>query len=298
MEEALLQALTPGNLYIFLYVNSSAVVIGRNQSIYREVNLWHCWRNDIPIFRRISGGGAVYHDSGNINYSFVCSRLDRALDYSFFLKRIIDALKKLGVSASMNYKHDLIVAGRKISGTAQRFSKRNQLCHGTILFDTDLSQIEAVLHHPKSKIKTNALKSIEGKNLNLAEILKPCTFSEFYTNFINSLTLIKKQKLKDFLEKEVIRDNYISEEWTYGRSPETIFLLDKELTEYFGTNSFTVTKGKLTGMEGFSDKGRKFNHYLKDKFFTIQNVLEALTQGLDEPLHRAEELTKKLFTLG
>ena len=156
-----------------LWQNAPTVVIGKNQNAYAEVNLEYAREKEIKISRRITGGGAVYHDLGNINYTFITSeKKARALDYEYFTRPIIDALKFLGLDCKLSGRNDLECDGRKFSGNAQFCSNGRILHHGTLLFNTDVSEMSAVLKVDKEKLEYKAVKSHKGRVINLIDLLE------------------------------------------------------------------------------------------------------------------------------
>ncbi|MCD8186090.1 MAG: lipoate--protein ligase family protein [Rikenellaceae bacterium] len=136
----------PGEDVLFLYINAPCVVIGKNQLSEAETDLDFCRSRNIPVLRRLSGGGAVYHDSGNINFSFIVrAEKDGVLDRDF-LSPVVAALKSFGIPAQIGSRKELSVNGNKISGTASHISRGRHLFHGTLLFHTDLEILHAALN--------------------------------------------------------------------------------------------------------------------------------------------------------
>ena len=155
-----------------LWQNDKTVVIGKNQNANAEVELDYAAKNGIRIARRLSGGGAVYHDMGNLNYTFITSR-DRAeaLDYAYFTRPVIGALAALGVTATLSGRNDLECAGKKISGNAQYVWRDRILHHGTLLFDTNAEILSRVLRVSQEKLAYRAVHSHKGRVGNLSPLL-------------------------------------------------------------------------------------------------------------------------------
>lgn len=164
-----------GEDVFLLWQNAPTVVIGRNQNAYAELHMDEVRRRGIRIARRITGGGAVYHDLGNLNYSYIAGGTG-ALDFSRFEAPIISALSRVGVTALASGRNDLLVDGRKFSGNAQHTKGTRTLHHGTLLFDTDLSVLSAVLAVDEEKLKANAVRSVASRVTNLKEHL-PAAFT-------------------------------------------------------------------------------------------------------------------------
>jgi len=155
-----------------LWQNDPTVVIGKNQNAYAEVNTEYAEERGINIVRRITGGGAVYHDLGNLNYTFITSEEKaKALDYEYFTRPIIDALATLGVNAVLSGRNDLEVEGKKISGNAQFCAGGRILHHGTLLFNTDVNEMSAVLRVDREKLEYKAVKSHKSRVANLCDII-------------------------------------------------------------------------------------------------------------------------------
>lgn len=163
-----------------LWQNENTVVIGKNQNAYAEVELEYAKASGIRIARRLSGGGAVYHDMGNINYTFITScEKAAALDYAYFTRPIIEALASLGVKANLSGRNDLECEGKKFSGNAQYTSDGRILHHGTLLFDVDAEILSRVLRVDKEKLAYRAVKSHKGRVGNLAPLLGNITVEDF-----------------------------------------------------------------------------------------------------------------------
>jgi lipoate-protein ligase A len=170
--------------FLLLYINSPCVVIGRNQSPEAEADLAYCRLHRIPVLRRISGGGAVYHDLGNINYSFITGKGTAPLLDAKPHAPIIAALKTMGVDARTGLRGELTVGGRKISGTAAYVSDRREMFHGTLLFDTDMAHMSKALSGNGSATSNGSstcnnssrgrrIASVPAETINLRSLLPP-----------------------------------------------------------------------------------------------------------------------------
>ena len=151
-----------------LWQNGPSVIIGKHQNAYAEAKCAYAEQHGIRIARRITGGGAVYHDLGNVNYSFISpNEENRSLDFAFFAKPILDFLTSHQIHAQLSGRNDIEVEGKKISGNAQHKSKNRLLHHGTLLFDTDLNALEALLTPNREKLETRAIRSVSARVTNL-----------------------------------------------------------------------------------------------------------------------------------
>ena len=142
LEEYLLTE-RPGDV-LLLYINRPSVIVGRNQTLEAEVDLAYCRQEGIPVLKRLSGGGTVYHDEGNINYAFFGDKTETPILDRDFSTPIIRALAQLGVSAQVGSRRELLCNGRKISGTASHITRHRWLFHGTLLHHTDLKRLDRI----------------------------------------------------------------------------------------------------------------------------------------------------------
>ena len=156
---------------IILWQNAPTVVIGKNQNAYAEINTDYTEKNGILIARRISGGGAVYHDLGNVNYTFISNQNNSGIDFKTFTLPIIEALSSLGINAELTGRNDIEVNGKKISGNAQHVKGNRVLHHGTLLFNSDLTVLSNALNVDEEKIKAKAIKSTRSRVANILELL-------------------------------------------------------------------------------------------------------------------------------
>lgn len=210
-----------------LWQNSPTVVIGKNQNAYAEVDINYARANGINICRRITGGGTVYHDLGNINYSYITSS-DRKLDFEYFSRPVISALKQIGVKCELGGRNDILADGKKISGNAQHSSNGRILHHGTLLFNTNTDEIELVLKVDKEKLEHHGIKSHKSRVANLIDILpEKMTLSQF-------ISTLEEHIIKDMgVEKiEILENSEIDNLCQRNKSDEWIFSNKKFLTDY------------------------------------------------------------------
>ena len=181
-----------------LWQNASTVVIGKNQNAYAEVDLEYAKSNEIKVARRITGGGAVYHDLGNVNYSYITSTgTVSSLDFETPSRAIIHALSSMGVNATLGGRNDILVGEKKISGNAQYSSNGRILHHGTLLFDTDSTVMERVLRVDKEKLTSHGVASHKSRVTNIKSLLgEKTTVDEFISDL--------ETKIITFLDAEPI----------------------------------------------------------------------------------------------
>lgn len=218
---------------LLLYVNTEAVIIGSNQAVMNEVDIDYCINNDIRVIRRMSGGGAVFHDLGNLNYTFIQNKREERSSLSGeFLQPIVDVLKTLHIHATIGKRKDLwLPEGYKISGTASHVSRNRELHHGTLLYDANLEKLQRSLttdiktDHPLRNKRATASVPSPVKNLKTylletgAPSLEAPQFFEQFT--INILHYFQIDTLTDFSENDIEqiemlrKSKYIQREWNY-----------------------------------------------------------------------------------
>ena len=249
-DEFVLENLPLDEPVFYLWRNAPSVIIGLNQSAYAEVNLPYLESKGIALARRVTGGGAVYHDLQNLNYTIVGKSRDLNADYPDYLHFVVNALRVLGVPAELSGRNDIMVDGRKCSGYAKRVWKDRLMVHGTLMFDVDLETLREVLSVPGSKMAASGIASVRSKVANLREYLP--RFSD---------VLALKDALHGILagaDTEVILDSGQQEaidrmadekfrtwDWIYGKSPEAQFKASRKFACGTVELSWSVRHGLL-----------------------------------------------------
>lgn len=222
-----------GGVTLYFYVNSNAVIIGRNQNAWRECDLAKMERDGVQLVRRHSGGGAVYHDEGNLNFSFITDEKHYDLDRQ--LGVIIDACSKFGITARVNGRNDLTVDGRKFSGNAFALSGAARGHHGTILIDADIGKLSEYLTVSELKLRAKGVTSVKSRVCNLASFTN-VTVSAMRRAIINSFAveygsanelMFSADQLKE-ISKE--RERMASWEWRFGKAPHFDYTLETRLS--------------------------------------------------------------------
>ena len=207
LEEYLLKNISDKS-FMLLWQNDNTIVIGINQNAAEEINFDYVKENNITVVRRTTGGGAVYHDLGNINFSFI-TNLDEESGFTIndFVQPIIRALASMGITASADGRNDITVDGRKISGNAQRLYKNRILHHGTLLFDSNVKKISSSLKVKPEKFTSKSTKSVESRVANISDYLPEGTtindFREMLLKSIRTESDIEEYKLSDEEIREV-----------------------------------------------------------------------------------------------
>lgn len=223
MEEAMLKSLPAGQAILFLWQNAHTVVIGSGQNAWRECNTALLEREGGTLARRSSGGGAVYHDLGNLNFSFVLPRADYDVDRQ--LTVVMNAVRMCGLRAEKSGRNDLLAEGRKFSGNAFRLLKETALHHGTLLIDSDMEKVSRYLTPDQDKLKAKGVKSVSSRVANLSALgaVTVETMSEVMMEaFRQEYGPAQAQAASEaeFPEYERLLSRYRSWEWNYGSSPE------------------------------------------------------------------------------
>jgi len=157
--------------YFLLWQNEPTVVIGKNQNAFAEINIEYTKKHGIHIARRITGGGAVYHDLGNLNYSYISNKKGSDINFEKFSRPVIEALLEMGIDAELSGRNDIMIGEKKISGNAQTHFENRVLHHGTLLYDSDLDVLSSALLVDKKKIETKAIKSTKSRVTNIKNFL-------------------------------------------------------------------------------------------------------------------------------
>lgn len=261
LEEYCLMHVDPGEDYFLLWQNEPSIIIGKNQNALEEINRKFVEERGIKVVRRISGGGAVYHDLGNLNFTFI-SDVDpeRTTDFSIFANPVIKVLKSLGVNAMLLGRNDIIANDKKISGNAQRLYRRKFLQHGTLLFDVNVDDLAEALNVSFDKIESKGIKSIRSRVGNIREFLKQdMSIDEFREVLQRELSDGYRSREIKLSEADIAKiaetatNKFASWAWTYGESPPFNYRFEKR----FGGGKLgafvQVKEGMIKGCKFYGD---------------------------------------------
>lgn len=268
IETFLLQEMAVDEPILLFYINEPSIIIGRNQNTIEEINKEYVDEKGIHVVRRFSGGGAVYHDEGNLNFSFIMPDDGNSFrDFEKVTKPIIQALHDMGVEgAQLKGRNDLVINDMKFSGNAMYATNGRMFAHGTIMFDSDVNEVVNSLKVRKDKIESKGIKSIRSRVTNIKPFLpkenQEMTTEEFSQEIllkifgVDSVEAIKTYTLtdNDWEKVKVISEKYYANwDWNYGKSPA----FDIERRKRFPIGSIevrlNVAEGKITDAKIYGD---------------------------------------------
>ncbi|HFC9355238.1 TPA: lipoate--protein ligase [Enterococcus hirae] len=268
IEQFLLQEMPVDEPILLFYINEPSIIIGRNQNTIEEINRDYVEQQGIHVVRRLSGGGAVYHDFGNLNFSFIMpDDGDSFRDFAKVTKPIIQALHELGVSgAELKGRNDLVIDGMKFSGNAMYATNGRMFAHGTIMFDSDINEVVNALKVKKDKIESKGIKSIRSRVTNIKPFL-PKEKQEMLTEEFRDEILLKifgvatlaevntyQLTDKDWIKINEISDRYYRNwDWNYGKSPDFNFSRQKRYSIGSIEVHLNVSHGLIDDVKIFGD---------------------------------------------
>ena len=226
-DEYCLESLPIDEPVFFLWQNRPAVIVGFNQEVNTEVNLEYLKENGIDLVRRVTGGGAVYHDLENLNYTIVGRSEDLERDYPEYASIMAKALQSLGVPATLSGRNDILVEGRKVSGFAKRVCKNRLMVHGTLMYNVDVDVLTKVLNPSTTKLQSKGIASVRSRVANLREYLPNIPDIHSFSKQLEEILSLHYQDTEYQLSEidlaniqELTDKKFATWEWNYGRSPK------------------------------------------------------------------------------
>ncbi len=290
IEEYILKHLDIEETYLLFYINEPSIIIGKNQNTIEEINTKYVEEQGLHVVRRLSGGGAVYHDLGNLNFSFITKDDGESFhNFKKFTEPVIQALEKLGVDAELSGRNDIIAQGRKISGNAQFSTKGRMFSHGTLLLDSEIENVVSALKVKKDKIESKGIKSIRSRVANISEFLEQkLTTEEFKQLILNYIfdgeENIQRYELTEEDWKkinEISKERYQNWDWNYGKSPKFNLQHSNRFPVGQIDVRLEVKKGQVEQCKIFGD------------FFGVGNV-EEIEEKLTGIRYERQEVAKAL----
>lgn len=289
-EEYVFDCLPTDRMYVMLWQNDNAIIIGKHQNTLAQIDQAFVEEKGIRVVRRRSGGGAVYHDLGNLNFTIITDAGDSGeLDFGRFCDIVLRALARVGIHGERNGRNDMTIGGKKFSGNAQYVRGGRVMHHGTILFDSDTGILSRALQVDPEKIRAKGVDSVRSRVTNVRPHLpEDMTLAQFRRVLLDSILQDYPGEEMRFTPYELSQiegikaSRYDTWQWNYGRSPACT-LLRKQRIEGCGTVEayLTVDKGCITALEFRGD------------FFSAREP-EALAQSLIGCPYRREDLEERL----
>ena len=261
MEEYVLKNLPSEESYFLFYINRPSIIVGKNQNTIEEVNQAYIDKHQIDVVRRISGGGAVYHDTGNLNFSFITDDDGHSFhNFKKFTMPIVQALQSMGVNAEMTGRNDIQVGQAKISGNAMVKVKNRMFSHGTLMLNCDLNEVQKALKVNPAKIKSKGVKSVRKRVANIEEFLEqPIDIEEFKKIILK--TIFGENEVEEYILteedwkniKQLSDEKYRTWEWNYGSNPKYNIEREEKFEKGFIQIKLDVKKGRIERAKLFVD---------------------------------------------
>lgn len=277
--------------YVILWINGPAIIVGKNQNTLEEVDIDYVKEHDIKVVRRITGGGAVYHDLGNLNFSIIKNTGEnKKIDFKRYNIPILNALERLDIKCELSGRNDMTIDGKKFSGIAQSIWKNRALNHGTLLFDTELDVLSKALNVKQDKIISKGIKSVRSRVTNIKPFLSKDTTMESFREILLKYIFefegesLEEYKLSDEEKNEIdklFNEKYNTWDWNFGYSPQFNYKNYKKFP--FGAIEVRlhIKNGKIETCKFFGD------------FFGSENI-EALEETLEGQNYNEEEVLSSI----
>ena len=252
---------------LLFYINDPSIIVGRNQNTIEEVNQAYVEEKGIRVVRRMSGGGAVYHDRGNFSFCFIKDDDGSFRDFASFTQPVIEALHKMGAKgAELKGRNDLLIEDKKFSGNAMYAKNGRMTAHGTILFDADLDEVTKALKPRKEKFESKGIKSVRSRVTNIKPYVSP-EYQKLTTEEFRDLLLleifggesrdqVKELKLteEDWAKvREIQAERFGNWDWNYGQSPAFAIQMSQKFPFGFVDFRFNVEQGVIKEVKVYGD---------------------------------------------
>lgn len=293
-----------GDVILYFYVNKNAVIIGRNQNAWKECNIANMDADGVQLVRRHSGGGAVFHDNGNLNFSFITD--EKHYDLNRQMRVILNAVSKLGLKAELSGRNDITVDGKKFSGNAFSLAKGNRSHHGTILVNADLTKLSNYLCVSKEKMRSKGIDSVRARVCNLCELSSGLTVEAMrrlvIESFIEEYGAASEYVFDGMAlaEVEERRERLASWEWRFGKTPQFDFETDKRFSFgdtqiYFNSRNGVIRETKVYSDCLDTELTTEIENALTGVHFRKEEIKAALSKMKDQSI--AAELAEHFCSL-
>ena len=293
-----------GDVILYFYVNKNAVIIGRNQNAWKECIIANMDADGVQLVRRHSGGGAVFHDNGNLNFSFITD--EKHYDLNRQMRVILNAVSKLGLKAELSGRNDITVDGKKFSGNAFSLAKGNRSHHGTILVNADLTKLSNYLCVSKEKMRSKGIDSVRARVCNLCELSSGLTVEAMrrlvIESFIEEYGAASEYVFDGMalVEVEERRERLASWEWRFGKTPQFDFETDKRFSFgdtqiYFNSRNGVIRETKVYSDCLDTELTTEIENALTGVHFRKEEIKAALSKMKDQSI--AAELAEHFCSL-
>lgn len=293
-----------GDVILYFYVNKNAVIIGRNQNAWKECSIANMDADGVQLVRRHSGGGAVFHDNGNLNFSFITD--EKHYDLNRQMRVILNAVSKLGLKAELSGRNDITVDGKKFSGNAFSLAKGNRSHHGTILVNADLTKLSNYLCVSKEKMRSKGIDSVRARVCNLCELSSGLTVEAMrrlvIESFIEEYGAASEYVFDGMAlaEVEERRERLASWEWRFGKTPQFDFETDKRFSFgdtqiYFNSRNGVIRETKVYSDCLDTELTTEIENALTGVHFRKEEIKAALSKMKDQSI--AAELAEHFCSL-
>lgn len=276
LETYLVENRLVGEPILLFYINDPSIIIGRNQNTIEEINREYVEKHNINVVRRMSGGGAVYHDRGNLSFCFIKGDDGSFRDFNSFTRPVIEALHHMGVNgAELRGRNDLVIGDQKFSGNAMYVQKGRMTAHGTILYDSDLDVVTEALKPAQEKIISKGIKSIRSRVTNIRPHMNK-KWQQISTEELRDQLLLyifgveKREDVKEYVlsdedwaaVEKIRAERFANYDWNYGRSPKFELQRRKKFDAGLVDIRLNVEKGHITDLKIYGD------------FFALGNIAD------------------------
>lgn len=304
VDEFLLNSVGKDEIILYLYINSDSVIIGKNQNAWKECNIESMNRDGVKLVRRITGGGAVFHDLNNLNFSFISSKDLYDVQRQFGV--ILKALESVGLKAEFSSRNDLTINGRKFSGNAFCEKKHASQHHGTLLINTDLSRLSDYLNVSEKKIQSKGISSVRARVINLKELnekldtalMSSLLLAAFESEYGISQPVVFSDP--DLEQIALLEEKHSSWEWRLGESPSFTTELGDRFTWGEIQIFLDVRGSRVTGVKVFTDSldtelSEKLENLLAGQLYMGKSLYDAVTASdIPDRFDIAELITREI----